>query len=1107
MKIRLIPILFCVMSALTISEWMDRSIKILNVVSAEEGNQEVRKTWIHPWKAELHDRAGNTFIQLDRCENQQDNHTLGPGIQSSKSNVCFLAIGRGLVEGKMRPGLLMLAWPDGNILSATWNVRLEPGESIPLEYAFTSLAADRCLNGIRFTVTATEASGNVRTLVDDTLEKGDKKMRRILLKAESEPIVAMTFSHDNLGSEAWDVLWFHPHGLVDLGEFQSPLFRPDGEPFDPNSFANLRAAVQDLQDTYPDQYPNAKSFLQRITELENAFSQIDLDQIDSDIPEDLADQNEGAAREIARKQFAEVMDQFIALQREALLANPLLDDPILFVSREEYRSHYHAIDTLFSSDEYNPDQRINHRELFSPGGALNRLDPRSGKITTLWQSELGVLRDPDLSFDATKILCAIRQNRKDDYHIYELSIDGGEPHQLTCAQCVADFDPIYLPDGSIAFSSTREPKYNMCSRDIAANIFRMDGDGANIRQITRNNLFDHHASLTPDGRILYHRWEYVDRNFGDAHGAWTVNPDGTNQSIYWGNNTTVPDAVYNPHILPESGQMLCIFGPHHNLEHGVLALVDRRVAIDGPTAVVRTWPASFVKRVRTGNDYEFDTSVGAAPIKYEDPYPLSENYWLCSRMVTAGTHKAIFLIDRFGNELKLYEDPNPARGAFDPIPIQPRVRPIVLPNRRDDSQDPTAAVGTFYVQDVYRGTDMQGVARGSVKSLRIVESPEKRHWSEGMWNGQGYTAPGMNWHSLENKRIWGTVPVAEDGSAYFEVPAETFVYFQLLDENGRMIQSMRSGTLVQPGERVGCSGCHESRLQSPEQGVPPLAIEGRVPDRPIPWYGERRDFSYMREVQPVFDRHCVECHDYEKSAGETLNLAPDRGLIFNTAYVELWKKGYLKLTGGGPAQIQTPYSWGANASPLMREILEPTIPEHADLHLSQEDLDRIATWLDLNGVYYPTYACAYPESRTGRTPLTREELERLNVLCGIDLNYQMFFDSCSGVHVSFDRPELSPILRRCSDPSCRAEAVAIIQRGADRLRERPRADMPGFIPCEKDREREAKYAYRHREELRFREAIRRGEKTWDRPTEKDSPQNASHEAAIGSSVDSAEIHR
>ncbi len=156
----------------------------------------------------------------------------------------------------------------------------------------------------------------------------------------------------------------------------------------------------------------------------------------------------------------------------------------------------------------------------------------------------------------------------------------------------------------------------------------------------------------------------------------------------------------------------------------------------------------------------------------------------------------------------------------------------------------------------------------------------------------------MNWHDFNNKRILGTVPVEADGSAYFALPSDRFVYFQLLDEHGMMVQSMRSGTMVQSGERVSCVGCHDERRAAPPTmtSAIPLALT-RPPSRLEGWHGQARVFNYRTEVQPVFDQYCVRCHDFGQEAGQKLNLAGDRGLIFNVSYVNLWTRG--ALTGGG----------------------------------------------------------------------------------------------------------------------------------------------------------------------------------------------------------------
>jgi hypothetical protein len=450
-----------------------------------------------------------------------------------------------------------------------------------------------------------------------------------------------------------------------------------------------------------------------------------------------------------------------------------------------------------------------------------------------------------------------------------------------------------------------------------------------------------------------------------------------------------------------------------------------------------------------------------------------------------GEEMGLYLVGVFGNEVLLHVEPP---GCYDPVPLRAAARPPVIPARRDFEN----REGYFYVADVYQGTHMQGVQRGSVKWLRVVESPEKRHWSPGAWFGQGYTAPGMNWHSLENKRILGTVPVEEDGSAYLAVPSETFVYFQLLDEQGMMVQSMRSGAAVQSGERTACFGCHEERRTAP---APPVALaEGgsksalplalrRPPSRLDGWYGPPRLFGYAAEVQPVFDRHCVSCHDFGQPAGKKLLLAPDHSFAFNVSYEDLWRQGYVKCVGAGPAEIQPAYSWGSHASRLIRELREPKVPEHKDLRLSREDLDRVITWVDLNGVYYADYTSAYPDSLTGRCPLDKAQLARLGALTGIDFTALRSYGNTRGPLISFERPELSPCLAKFSDKSDPQylEALALIRAGQANLTQRPRCDMPGFVPSEPDQRREAKYAERRQIELRNRAALSANRKVYDDP--------------------------
>ena len=737
---------------------------------------------------------------------------------------------------------------------------------------------------------------------------------------------------------------------------------------------------------------------------------------------------------------------------------PELEHPILFVVRHQYAPDHHNTETFFQRGEINTAS-------YRPGGALKVFDPKTKQVRTLVDAgTTGLVRDPEVSFDGKKIVFSMRKSIEDDTHIYEINADGTGLRQLTFAKGVSDIDPLYLPDGGILFVSTREPKYCMCNRHIMGNLFRMEADGANIHQIGKSTLHEGHPSLLEDGRVLYDRWEYVDRNFGDGQALWTVNPDGTQHAIFWGSNVSSPGGVIDGRALPGSPLMLCIWVACHDRPWGAVALIDRRQGVDTRESVVRTWPSTAVNLFKRGG---FDSNKGLEP-KYEDPFPLDDKRFLVSRQTGKGELMGIYLVDLDSNETLLHvEEP----GCFDPMPLAPRPRPPVIPTRRDWRNEP----GKFYVQDVYTGTHMAGVERGSVKSLRVVESPEKRFWIQPAWGGQGAQAPAMNWHNFENKRILGTVPVEADGSAYFEVPSDRYVFFQLLDANGMMVQSMRTGTIIQSGETQGCVGCHENRTAGL---VPSRATQAmrRPADKLADWHGQAREFSFLTEVQPVFNRHCVGCHDFGKPAGKALILAPDRDFVFNATYIELWAKGIIHCVGAGPAEIQPSKSWGSHASKLIQTLQKG----HHDVKLTAEELDRLVTWVDLNAPYYPSYLCAYPGNLAGRCPLENAQVKRLAELTGVNLGRHDGHSTIQHLWISFDRPKLSPILAGTSGVA-REEALAIIRAGQQKLKETPEADQPDFVACEVDQTRDAKYRQRAEVEAANRRAIREGMKLYDAP--------------------------
>ncbi len=584
-------------------------------------------------------------------------------------------------------------------------------------------------------------------------------------------------------------------------------------------------------------------------------------------------------------------------------------------------------------------QDVEHK-VYGAMGRLCKLDVENWEVTVLVDDLKGTVRDPHVHYSGEKILFSYRLGGTEHFNLYEIGADGSGLRRLTSGP-YDDLEPVYLPNGQIMFCSSRAKRWVPCWYTEVAILHVCDGDGRNVRPISANVEHDNTPWMLPDGRVIYERWEYVDRSRVGFHHLWTANPDGTGQMVYYGNmhpHTLMIDAKPIP---GSEDKVVAVFSPGHGRrEHeGAVTIVSPK---RGPDEL------SAARRITEGKDYR-------------DPYPLSEDCFL----VAQGAK--LLKMDGEGKTELIYQlDPELARkGAqcHEPRPLRARKREPVIPARSDTEQ----ATGRLILQDVHVGRNMEGVKRGEIKKLLVLEPLPKPV------NYSGKMPPISFGGTYLLERILGTVPVEEDGSAYMEVPALRSLFFVALDENNNSVKRMHSFLTVLPGETTSCVGCHERRLESPPRpGQGTVMAMRREPSRITPIAGIPEVFDYPRDIQPILDKHCVSCHDYDQRSGGVI-LTGDHGPIYSHSYFTLTQR---QLISDGRDRMETnlrPRSVGTSASPLMK-MLDGS---HYEARLSQHEQDMIRYWIESAAPYPGTYAAmgtgmigGFPKSQLDNSSLS-----------------------------------------------------------------------------------------------------------------------------------------
>jgi hypothetical protein len=687
-----------------------------------------------------------------------------------------------------------------------------------------------------------------------------------------------------------------------------------------------------------------------------------------------------------RKLFAKVAK----LRRKVSFSNPLLDfDKLLFLKRhfnpnaEKQGNHmcdqyfgFHAIkggglfilDNPFSE---NPTIRnVLENSVCENGRFMGR------KLT----SDGGFL-SPELSFDGKTIFFAHTDiveggkryvwNQNNTWHIFKVNVDGSHLRQLTDG-VTNDFDPCLMPNGRIMFVSERRGGYGRChGRPVPSfTIHSMNADGSDIVMLSPHETNEWHPSVGHDGMIIYTRWDYVDRGFNQAHHLWLTTPDGRDSRAIHGNFS--PSDRIRPHMemdgraIPGSHKLIATAACHHGQAYGSLVLIDPRIEDDDAMAPVR--------RITPDQLFpEAEVATHKGPANYSSAWPLSEHFYLCvydpQSRSDAGTSNnySIYLLDSFGNREKIYQDMEIS--CLNPIPLRERVIPPVIPHTiavgkplEDGEQfvqaepDSIPKFGEVGLVNVYQ-TRYPFPEGTKIEALRIVQLlPKSTPYASNPQIGYG--------DQKSARAILGTVPVEEDGSAFFKLPVDTPVFFQAIDANGLAVQSMRSATYVHPGEQLLCHGCHDNRHSAPTRPKQYPTAMKRKPSEITPEVEGSKPFSFPRLVQPVLDKKCVTCHmkNFDKKAPDLRRMDPEADTTVEPTKELIRLHWYLSYHNLRPyasyfdsASFTTPRTipgqFGANASKLYQMLKKG----HHGVKLSKDEMHRISLWLDSNADFFGSY--------------------------------------------------------------------------------------------------------------------------------------------------------
>lgn len=431
--------------------------------------------------------------------------------------------------------------------------------------------------------------------------------------------------------------------------------------------------------------------------------------------------------------------------------------------------------------------------------------------------------DPSISFDASHVLFAGKKIPEDNWNIFEMEIDGSNVRQITngIGNCRSpDYQAtLYTivstePWYQLTFVGMENGTSDEYGAGTTTNLYSCKLDGSQVRRLTFNLSDNMDPFIMYDGRLL----------FAGRHRSTLYKEDAGRVSLF---GINIDGADY---ALFHAGRGKCIKRMPCMTTKGLVVYIEAdELRLDGAGSIGSTLirrPLRSYRQITTETDGLFHS-----------PSPLADGRILVSRRSPDNTDTyGVYRMDPSGGKLeKIFDSP-------DYHDIQAKIiSPRPEPDGRSSVVTENDPNGKLYCIDVYMNdlAKPEWMPRGTAKRLRVIEGSRPADTP------------------LIQRRILGEIDIEQDGSFNVEIPANTPIELQILDADGLALRSC-NWIWARNHEPRGCIGCHEDGELTPEnvlvKSVTNPSVQLNLPVE------QRRTVDFQRDIMPIISKKCVQCH-------------------------------------------------------------------------------------------------------------------------------------------------------------------------------------------------------------------------------------------------------